>query len=215
MRAPRARSGPATRHTANAACRVPGSNPRLRFFRPPPSIRKGDGASQLPAQIIVSFASSIGRSQRKKPDVALTPGLVAHQRVRPSVIGAALLGVAARWGARTLIDHSPDWQMRSSMAGSPAISAILARAKNRRLVLNASWGSPLTQLYSANDEVFRGLSIRVSNRQMVHADIQKILENRDREIHHTGRNLPTVGVSVLGRFELARIHSEGATETCS
>jgi len=36
----------------------------------------------------VGSASSIGRSQRKRPDVALTPGLLAHQRVGPGVISA-------------------------------------------------------------------------------------------------------------------------------
>ena len=73
--------------------------------------------SQLPAQIRFGSASSIGRSQKKGPRVALTPGLVAHQRVGPSVISAIV-----RWGARTPNHHSPDWQMRSSTAWPPAIS---------------------------------------------------------------------------------------------
>jgi hypothetical protein len=74
--------------------------------------------SQLPAQIVVESASSIGRSQRKRPDVAVTPGLVAHQRERPSVNSAFV-----HWGARSPSRHSPDWQIGSSMDWPPAISA--------------------------------------------------------------------------------------------
>ena len=69
-------------------------------------------------KVNIWLASSIGRSQRKRPGVAVTPGLVAHQRVRPSVIFAYFF----RWRARNPAVHSPVGQMSRSTAAPSAIS---------------------------------------------------------------------------------------------
>jgi hypothetical protein len=57
-------------------------------------------------------------SQRKRPGVAMTPGLMAHQRVRPSVMFAYFF----RLRARNPPVHSPVGQMSRSTAVPAAIS---------------------------------------------------------------------------------------------
>ncbi len=106
-------------------------------------------------------------SQRKRPGVFLTPGplsakAVAHQRVGPSVIFAYFF----RWRARNPADHSPVGQMSRSTAAPLS-------DKRMRLGLECIISVTSALLYPTAGQMFRWLTIRVSDRPEVRAILSK------------------------------------------
>jgi len=137
--------------------------------------RTSSASGPLAQSFLLSPPHQSAWSQRKRPGVCQTPGLMAHLRVGPSVIIAYIF----RSRARSFAVHSPVGQMLCTAAPS-AISVW-------SLVLSASFESPLALLYPMPGQKFRFSSIRVSDRRRVRATFEKSFKFGHRENRHRAR----------------------------